>query len=373
MMMDSIRLCVTKSVIDEWEMKKHFYIILIGAIFVTHCSPNQNKIEKNIQDHFRFKVIAEIGVEGAITKEEEPYQFSHIRSVDCDEDGNIYILDHKDVCVKVFDKSGRFLRKILSSGQGPGEIMNPYRVKVNKFRNSLFVLHEHGFRLKEFDVNGDYINYYSLPEQMVHYFDFLDSSTVVYVAMGKYGEDGYKSIKILDLDSLEIIQEFAPTKRYSLINGYQQFVVDNDILWTCPGDMMELVGFDLKTGDIRRQVPLKVSYTPYQIIRKDLAPGTGYESARIYNFAQPFFIDDLIFIFLTQQEFPEDSTEEIPPPNRRSIKVYCFENSDLVETGDFPDFDFFINIQATWRNRIIVSSSSYDLIPKFIILEVQLD
>ncbi len=354
-------------------MKKYLYIILIVAIFMIHCSQNQNKIEKNIKSQLQFKVIAEIGIEGAITKEEEPYQFSSIRSVACDEEGNIYVLDYKDVCVKVFDKNGRFLQKILTSGQGPGEIMNPYSVKVNKFRNSLFVLHEHGFRLKEFDVNGNYLNYYTLPEQVVHYFDFLDSNTVVYVAMGKYGEDGYKSIKILDLESLEIIQEFAPTNRHSLINGYQRFVDDNDILWTCPVDMMELVGFDLKTGDIRRQAPLNIRYIPYQIIRKELAPGTGYESARTYNFAQPFFIDDLIFIFLTQQEFPEDSTEEISPPNKRTIKVYRFENSDLAEAGDFPDFDFFIDVQATWRNRIIVSSSSYDLIPKIIILEVRLD
>ena len=354
-------------------MKKQFYIILIVAIFMIHCSPNQNKIEKNKQGQLQLKVVAEIGVEEAITKEEEPYQFSSISSVDCDEEGNIYVLDYKDVCVKVFDSNGKFLRKILSSGQGPGEIMNPYRVKVNKFRNSLFVLHEHGFRLKEFDVNGNYINYYTLPEQFFHYFDFLDSNTLVYIAKGKYGEDGYKSIKILDLKSLEIIQEFAPTNRHSLISGYQRFVIKNDILWTCPVDMMELVGFDLKTGDIRRQVPLNIRYIPYQVIKKELAPGTGYESARIYNFAQPFFIDDLIFLFLTQQEFLDNSTEELSPPNKRTIKVFRFENSEVIEAGDFPLFDFFIDIHTTWKNRSIASSSAYDLIPKIIILEAQLD
>ena len=136
---------------------------------------------------------------------------------------------------------------------------------------------------------------------------------------------------------------------------------------------MELVGFDLKTGDIRRQVPINISYIPYQYIRKDLAPGTGYELAKIYNFAQPFIVDNIIYIFLTQQEFPEDSTEEIPLLNRRTIKIYCFENSDLVEVGDVPDFDFFVDIQTTWQNRIIVSSSAYDLVPKILILEVQIN
>lgn len=344
-------------------------IILVAFLSPVSCIKEENQGIKNIE----LSVVADIGVEEAKTKEEEDYQFSYVRDVDCDEDGNIYILDHKDVCVKVFDKNGRFLRKILSQGRGPNETMNPYRLKVNKFRDSLFVLNEHGFQLKEFDVYGNYMKQYPLSEQMTHYFDFLDDSTLIYISKGRYGEDEYKSIKILDLKSLKIMKEFAPTKRYSLVNGVQRFVIENDILWTCPGDMMKLVGINLKTGDIGRQVPLNIRYTPYQIIRKELAPGTGWESARIFNYAQPFLIDDLIFIFLTLQEFPEDSTQELPPPNRRTIKIYRFENSDLVEAGDFPDFDFFVDIQTCWRNRIIVSSSGYDLIPKIVILEVQLD
>jgi len=353
-------------------MKKYLFIVLIWTILIAQCSPDKNKIEKKKQDQLRFKVVAEFGVEEVITKDEKPYQFSYISDIDCDKDGNIYVLDHKDVCVKVFDKNGRFLRKILSQGKGPNEIMNPLRLKVNKFRDSLFVLHEHGFQLKEFDVYGNYVMRYPLPEQMFHYFDFLDGSALIYISKGKYGEDEYKSIKILDLKSLEIEREFAPTKRYSLVNGLQRFIIENDILWTCPGDLMKLVGLNLKTGDIRKQVPINVRYIPYQIIRKDIAPGTGWESARIFNYAQPFLIDDLIFIFLTLQEFPEDSTQELPPPNRRSIKIYQFAHSNLVEAGDFPDFDFFVDIQTCWRNRIIASSSGYDLIPKIVILEAQL-
>ena len=264
------------------------------------------------------------------------------------------------------------MRKILSQGRGPHEIMNPYRMKVNKFKNSLFILHEHGFKMKEFDVYGNYMKHYSLPEQMTHYFDFLDNNTLIYVSGARYGEDEYKSMKILDLNSLKIIQDFAPTKRYSLVNGVQRFVIKNDVLWTCPGDMMELVGFDLNIGDIKKRIPINVRYIPSQIIRKEIGPGTGWESARIYNFAKPFLIDDFIFIFLTLQEFPKDSTKMLPP-NKRIIKTYRFENSNLMEAGDFPDFDFFVDIQTCWRNRIIASSSGYDLVPKIIILEAQLN
>jgi hypothetical protein len=316
-----------------------------------------------------LSVVAEIGIEEAKTEKEKPYQFSAIRDVDCDGEGNIYVLDHKDVCIKVFDQSGQFLRKMLSKGRGPNEVMNPYGLKVNKFKESFFVLHEHGFQLKEFDMKGNYINQYALPEQMTQYFDFLDSSIIICIALGKYGEDEYNSIKIIDLSSLKITKEFAPTTRYSLINGVQRFVMQERTLWTCPGDMMELVGYDLITGDITRQVPIDTPYSPYKIIRKEYAPGIGWESARIFNFAQPFFLENDIFLFLTLQEFPEDSTKALPP-DKRIVKIFHFENSGLVEAGDFPEFDFILDIHACWQNRIIASSSAYDLVPKIVVLEI---
>ncbi len=348
-------------------MNKHLPVFLLALCIVCLSCKHDNVIPQELN----LTLVAEIGINEAKTKEEEPYQFSFIRSVDCDEEGNIYVLDHKDVCVKIFDKDGTFLRQILSEGEGPYEIMNPYGIRINEFRNSLFVLHEHGYQFKEFDDYGNFIKQYKLPEQIVHYFDFLDSNTLVYVSKGIYGEDEYKSIKLIDLNSSEIIQEFAPTKRPMIINGYQRFVVENDILWTCPGDLMELIGFDMKTGDIWRNVPINIPYIPYKIIKKDYGSGVGWMTAQIYNFAQPFLINDTIFVFLTQQEFPEYASQERPPPpDRRKLKMYRYENSELVEAGIFPELDFFIEIETCWHNRIITSSSGYDLIPKIVIFEL---
>ena len=73
----------------------------------------------------------------------------------CDGEGNVYVLDYKDVCVKVFDQSGRFLRKMFRKGRGPEEIEVPYQAVINKYSNHLFVLDMHGYELKEFDLSED--------------------------------------------------------------------------------------------------------------------------------------------------------------------------------------------------------------------------
>lgn len=61
----------------------------------------------------RFSVVSSIGIEAAKENKKKPYQFSSILSADCDSEGNLYVLDYKDVCLKIFDKTGNFLRKIL--------------------------------------------------------------------------------------------------------------------------------------------------------------------------------------------------------------------------------------------------------------------
>jgi hypothetical protein len=130
----------------------------------------------------------------------------------------------------------------------------------------------------------------------------------------------------------------------------------------------------MKTGDIWRKVSINIPYIPYKIIKKDYGSGVGWESAQIYNFAQPFLMDHGILIFLTQQEFPEYASQDRPPPpDIRTLKVYRFVNSELIEAGSLPDMGFFIDIKTCWRNRIITSSSGYDLIPKIVIFEAHLD
>jgi len=56
--------------------------------------------------------------------------FSEIRTIEVDDEGNIYVADSKEVCVKVFDKNGKHIRTFGKKGQGPGEIQFFSRVHM---------------------------------------------------------------------------------------------------------------------------------------------------------------------------------------------------------------------------------------------------
>ena len=67
-----------------------------------------------------------IGVESG----DENYMFSSLNSVQVDDEGDIIIFDRKEVCIKVFDKNGKYLRKFGKKGQGPGGIQSPYKIHL---------------------------------------------------------------------------------------------------------------------------------------------------------------------------------------------------------------------------------------------------
>lgn len=81
----------------------------------------------------------------------EDFMFSQIRSVQVDDEDNIYVLDSKEVCVKVFDKNGKHVRTFGKRGQGPGEIQLPTRMYLVAGKEILI-----------YDGGNSRLSYYSL-------------------------------------------------------------------------------------------------------------------------------------------------------------------------------------------------------------------
>jgi hypothetical protein len=61
--------------------------------------------------------------------------FSQLRSIQVDDQENIYALDMKETKIKVYDKNGKFLRSFGKKGKGPGEIDLPIRMEMNREGN----------------------------------------------------------------------------------------------------------------------------------------------------------------------------------------------------------------------------------------------
>lgn len=82
--------------------------------------------------------------------------FAELTSVDVDSNGTIYILDRKDIKVKIFDREGNFVRKFGKDGQGPGEMNLPITIQVLS-NDELVVSDALTGKLMYFTLKGEFI------------------------------------------------------------------------------------------------------------------------------------------------------------------------------------------------------------------------
>jgi len=331
------------------KIKKNIQITLIIFISILcFCNEqiNDNKVILNTTAH--------IGINEAIQEKDVPYQFSNIRCVECDKHGNIYVLDRKDCNIKVFDIEGRFIRKILQGGQGPNEIENPLQIKINKFSGNIFVLHKHGLILKEFDLYGNYISQFTLPEQINGKFDFIDGYRFIYISRKFPYEDIFHNFNIFNFQLNKIEKELIPISRPEITNVYQRFVIKDELLWTCHGDEMFLIGYDLKTGKELQKFMILEEYKKTKIIEKEVYGGKILY-AYFFNYAQPLLINEKIYVLVKKQEFKDESRESLLEPIVIKYSLYRIVKSKLVEVADLKEFNK-MELGTSFKDKLILYS-----------------
>jgi hypothetical protein len=79
-------------------------------------------------------------------------------SLALDKKGNLYVLDIKNVAVKVFDPSGRFVRKFGRKGQGPGEFNTAFAINLAPNGDELMV--QELKRLSFFNLDGLFLRWH---------------------------------------------------------------------------------------------------------------------------------------------------------------------------------------------------------------------
>jgi len=107
--------------------------------------------------------------------------FDHIREFVVDDIGNFFISDSEEKHIKVFDKSGRYLRTIGRPGQGPGEFDGIMGLSIVRTTGELAVNDVLQRRLSFFKTDGTFLRDLQFGESRISY-ALLDSRGNIYAA-----------------------------------------------------------------------------------------------------------------------------------------------------------------------------------------------
>jgi len=116
---------------------------------------------------------------GEFDAEDENYQFYQPIDIAQDKNGNIYILEYGNCCIKKFDPEGSYLATIGQKGKGPGEMENPMAFAINQ-DSEIYVLDFRNTRIQKFSPKGEEggtikMEMFDLPQA----FKFLETGELV--------------------------------------------------------------------------------------------------------------------------------------------------------------------------------------------------
>ena len=308
------------------------------------------------QEKYQFTEKFKVGVEEASETKDQPYQFSLINSIECDKNGNFYVLDSKDKCVKKFAPNGTFMELLIQSGKGPKEASTPSNLSINQYTDHIFVLQDHGLTMKEFDMKGNGIKYFVLPKQFYGNFYFVNKDEFVYTNMTPYKDEFNNFIK-LNVPQKKIVQEFALIEMNSDLNYKQRFAISgNSTLWTSRGHEMKLLAFDLKSGKQIQEIPIPGTFKKNIVVESVTANGMQMITPILYNLAQPFIINDQLFALVIIQEFQTKDGKIDSFPITFERIIYQVNGSNFQKMGVLKDSEN-IFLGTVHKNRLILFSN----------------
>jgi hypothetical protein len=115
-----------------------FVVLLITTLLLPACSTDKTSILAGVMSSDTLAdgtvvvrygalplgevTVAEIDLRLGQVEGDTNLMFGEVRGIEAGRDGTIYVLDYQAAEIRAFDDEGRFVRKVVSRGRGPGEI-----------------------------------------------------------------------------------------------------------------------------------------------------------------------------------------------------------------------------------------------------------
>jgi hypothetical protein len=210
---------------------KKLGVLLCIVLFLLHCGPKQDKVERYIEDGVEVVINHlepyNIGSQGSLMLEEilkidtEDDEIANlgipdIFGFDVNSYGEIYILRNiqgEGDFVFKFDSNGKFIKSFGSQGQGPGEFQNPRHIAIDHEDNIL--IYDLGPQiLHKYDKDGVLVNDYKMSGGETRVTSSPNANLLTAVHSSERDKDRMLNTHFLKLinpnfDVLQVIDEFS--------------------------------------------------------------------------------------------------------------------------------------------------------------------
>ena len=254
-----------------------------------------------------FSLEEELSIGEAEGREE--YMFSDIRSMAVDDAGRIYVLDWKEIHVKVLDQDGTYIRTIGEKGQGPGEFIMPFNVSI--IRQNELVVDDFRRRLAIFSLEGEFKKNLQVAKIGLLRIDIDSEGNLVGVVVVRDEENPRYELKKFDSE-LNYLYSLGDSPLPSL-SGFNPFMgiilsqIDNNDQVICGyPESYEINVFD-KKGNLTRKIikdydPVEITEEEIKEVTEGMPPEQKLSIPKYHSAYRWFTADDEGRIFVMTHE-----------------------------------------------------------------------
>lgn len=165
-----------------------------------------------------LKLIKEIG------SEEDDYTFFRISGAVLSKNRDIYVVDFKGDCISRYDWSGKFIKKLGATGQGPNELNGPGFLDL--YEDKLYFFDGRNMRIAETDLELKALKFYRLRGSFPFAGNFFVADKDIFIGNSFSFQEKSKShfIKVLNVKSNDVSTFFhhipvGSKKKYAGVSG----------------------------------------------------------------------------------------------------------------------------------------------------------
>jgi hypothetical protein len=281
--------------------------------------------------------------------ENEEYMFYDLRSIQVDDQENIYVLDWKEIKIKVFDKNGKLLRSFGQRGQGPGEMSMPTRMEIAP-GNNLIIDDLGNQKLIFYSLDGRFIKEIPTGKYWSSIAFKFDSKGFIYADTRSYGETMTSELKKFDsnLKPVATLASFeekrSPSEQAFSTRISHNVTQDDEVIWLITSKY-ELTVVNSEGNTIKRILKDHDPVTITKKIKEDLInenfgdrgipPGMTFEVPSHFPPARYFIVDDEGRMYVSTYEHEEKDgmdylSYDVFDPEGRYIAKFSHPRDEIV-------------------------------------------
>lgn len=172
---------------------------------------------------------------------DENFIMYRILDIQCDLQGNIYILDYGNRRIQKFDTQGKFIKTIGRKGNGPGEYTTPLAFDIDS-QGNILVGDASGSKVILFDADGNDLQRITIDRRMETTMRYIPDNKIIIggniwrIFAGEFNSNLYPTFSIYDYQGYQIakfgeptvLETFSSSIPNSLMDGSASLDVDDE-------------------------------------------------------------------------------------------------------------------------------------------------